>query len=66
MRPCLPFDDRFFRAPHATVAPLVEAGARLARVPELGTILFLRQHDVAEILQDRRSPCGPSSGSRCG
>ncbi|MBK7947400.1 MAG: cytochrome P450 [Deltaproteobacteria bacterium] len=50
----LPFDDRFFRAPHATVAPLVEAGARLALVPELGTVLFLRQHDVAEILQDRR------------
>jgi len=52
--PVLHFDDRYFRAPHATVAPLVEAGARAARVPELGTVIFLRHTDVAEILQDRR------------
>lgn len=50
----LPFDDRFFRAPHATVAPLVASGACFARVPELGTVIFLRQKDVADILQDRR------------
>ncbi len=52
--PELPFDDRYFRAPHATVAPLVAAGARAARVPELGTVIFLRHADVADVLQDRR------------
>ncbi|MEZ4330322.1 MAG: cytochrome P450 [Myxococcota bacterium] len=52
--PALHFDDRFFRAPHATAAALLEAGARAARVPELGTLIFLRHADVAEILQDRR------------
>ena len=54
MLPTLHFDDRYFRAPHATVAPLVASGARAARVPELGTLIFLRHGDVAEILQDRR------------
>lgn len=52
--PELPFDDRYFRAPHATVAPLVAAGARAARVPELGTVIFLRHADVVAVLQDRR------------
>ncbi len=52
--PDLHFDDRYFRAPHETVAPLVREGFRAARVPELGTVIFLRQADVASILQDRR------------
>lgn len=52
--PCLPFDDRYFRDPHATVAPLLAAGARAARVPELGSTLFLRHADIAALLQDRR------------
>jgi cytochrome P450 len=52
--PELHFDDRYFRDPHATVAPLLHAGARAARVPELGTVIFLRHTDVAEVLFDRR------------
>lgn len=52
--PLLPFDDRYFRAPHATVASLLAAGARAARVPELGTTIFFRHADVAALLQDRR------------
>jgi len=52
--PILAFDDRYFRTPHATVAPLVASGARAAYVPELETVIFLRHADVAEILQDRR------------
>ena len=52
--PELRFDDRYFRDPHATVAPLLRAGARAARVPELGTVIFLRHADVAEALFDRR------------
>ena len=52
--PTLHFDDRYFRAPHETVAPLLAAGARAAHVPELGTLIFLRQDDVAAMLQDRR------------
>lgn len=52
--PPLPFDDRYFRAPHATAAAIRATGARAARVPELGTVIFLRHADVAEILQDRR------------
>ena len=52
--PVLHFDDRYFRAPHETVAPLLDAGARAARVPELGTVIFLRQSEVASLLQDRR------------
>ena len=52
--PTLHFDDRYFREPHDTVAPLLAAGARAARVPELGTLIFLRQSEVASLLQDRR------------
>ena len=52
--PTLHFDDRYFREPHETVAPLLAAGARAAHVPELGTLIFLRQDDVAGMLQDRR------------
>ena len=52
--PELHFDDRYFRDPHGTVAPLLRAGARVARVPELGTLIFLRHADVAEALLDRR------------
>lgn len=52
--PALHFDDRFFRAPHATAAAILATGARAARVPELGTVIFLRHADVAEVLQDRR------------
>lgn len=52
--PTLHFDDRYFRAPHETVAPLLASGARAAHVPELGTLIFLRQDDVATMLQDRR------------
>src|SRR5262245_7082656 len=52
--PELRFDDAYFRDPHGTVAPLLRAGARAARVPELGTLIFLRHADVAEALFDRR------------
>lgn len=52
--PELRFDDRYFRDPHGTVAPLLRAGARVARVPELGTLIFLRHVDVAAVLFDRR------------
>jgi cytochrome P450 len=50
----LHFDDRFFRDPHGTAAPLLRAGARAARVPELGTVYFLRYAEVMEALLDRR------------
>ena len=50
----LHFDDRFFRDPHGTTGPLLRAGARAARVPELGTVIFLRYADVMEALLDRR------------
>ncbi len=52
--PELHFDERFFRDPHGTVAPLFAAGARAACVPELGTVFFLRYADVMEALLDRR------------
>jgi len=52
--PELHFDDRFFRDPHGTTGPLLRAGARAARVPELGTVIFLRYADVMEALLDRR------------
>jgi unspecific monooxygenase len=52
--PELHFDERYFRDPHGSAAPLLRAGARAARVPELGTRIFLRHADVAEALQDRR------------
>ena len=52
--PELRFDERYFRDPHGTAAPLLRAGARVARVPELGTLFFLRHADVAQALQDRR------------
>jgi cytochrome P450 len=52
--PDLHFDDRFFRDPHGTAAPLLRSGARAARVPELGTVYFLRYADVMEALLDRR------------
>jgi cytochrome P450 len=52
--PELHFDERFFRDPHGTTAPLFAAGARAARVPELGTVFFLRYVDVMEALQGRR------------
>jgi pimeloyl-[acyl-carrier protein] synthase len=52
--PELHFDDRFFRDPHGTTGPLLRAGARAARVPELGTVIFLRYAEVMEALLDRR------------
>jgi cytochrome P450 len=52
--PELHFDERFFRDPHGTTGPLLRAGARAARVPELGTVFFLRYADVMEALLDRR------------
>jgi cytochrome P450 len=52
--PELHFDERFFREPHATAGRLVRSGARAARVPELGTVYFLRYADVMEALLDRR------------
>jgi cytochrome P450 len=52
--PDLHFDERFFRDPHGTTAPLLRAGARAATVPELGTVFFLRYSDVMEALLDRR------------
>jgi cytochrome P450 len=50
----LHFDERFFRDPHGTTAPLLRAGARAARVPELGTVFFLRYAEVMGALLDRR------------
>jgi cytochrome P450 len=50
----LHFDERFFRDPHGTTAPLLRAGVRAARVPELGTVFFLRYAEVMEALLDRR------------
>jgi cytochrome P450 len=50
----LHFDERFFRDPHGTTAPLLRVGARAARVPELGTVIFLRYADVMEALLDKR------------
>jgi cytochrome P450 len=52
--PELHFDDRFFRDPHGTTGPLLRAGVRAARVPELGTVIFLRYAEVMEALLDRR------------
>lgn len=52
--PELRFDERYFRDPHATAAPLLRAGARAARVPELATVMFLRHADVEAALLDRR------------
>jgi cytochrome P450 len=52
--PELRFDARYFRDPHGTVGPMLREGVRAARVPELGTVIFLRHSDVAEALQDRR------------
>jgi cytochrome P450 len=52
--PELRFDERYFRDPHGTLAPLVAAGARAARVRELGTVMLLRHADVLAALLDRR------------
>ena len=52
--PDLHFDDAYFRAPQATIAPLVARGARAARIPEMGTVMLLRHADVHAGLQDRR------------
>jgi cytochrome P450 len=52
--PALDFDDRYFRAPQQTIAPLVAAGARAARIPQLGTVMLLGYADVHAALQDRR------------
>jgi cytochrome P450 len=49
----LHFDEHFFRDPHGSVAPLLREGARAARVPELGTVIFLRHADVTKVLLDR-------------
>jgi hypothetical protein len=51
----LHFDEHFFRDPHASAAPLLREGARAARVPELGTVIFLRHADVTKVLLDRRA-----------
>jgi cytochrome P450 len=52
--PDLDFGDAYFRQPQATVAPLVRAGARAARIPQMGTVMLLRYADVHEALLDRR------------
>ncbi len=52
--PELHFDERYFRDPHGSAGPLLRAGARVARVPELGTLFFLRHADVTKVLLDRR------------
>ncbi len=51
--PELHFDERYFRDPHGSAGPLMRAGARAARVPELGTVIFLRHADVTKVLLDR-------------
>lgn len=52
--PPLDFDERYFRAPQAAIAPLVAAGARAARIPQMGTVMLLRHADVHAALLDRR------------
>jgi cytochrome P450 len=52
--PALDFDDAYFRAPQATLAPLVAGGARAARIPQMGTVMLLRYADVHAALLDRR------------
>lgn len=52
--PALDFDDRYFRAPQPTIAKLIAAGARAARVPQMGTVMLLRHADVHAALLDRR------------
>ncbi len=52
--PALDFDDRYFRAPQAAIAPLVAAGARAARIPQMGTAMLLRHADVHAALLDPR------------
>ena len=52
--PELHFDERYFRDPHGTAAPLLRAGVRAVRVPELATVMFLRHADVEAALLDRR------------
>jgi cytochrome P450 len=44
--PELDFDARFYREPQRTLAPLLERGARMARVPALGSTLLARYRDV--------------------
>jgi cytochrome P450 len=48
------FDDAFFRHPHERLAPLLRAGARAARIPQLGSLMLLRHRDVLDAFLDRR------------
>lgn len=52
--PELDFGDDFFREPQRATSCLVRAGARAARVPQLGSVFLLRYRDVLEALLDRR------------
>ncbi len=52
--PSLEFGDEYFRAPQATLARLIRAGARAAHIPRLGTRMLLRYADVHAALLDRR------------
>jgi len=50
----LDLGPEFFRQPQRTVAPLLAAGARAARVPRLDATMLLRHADVHAALLDRR------------
>jgi cytochrome P450 PksS len=52
--PELDFGDDYFRQPHRTLGALVDAGARAAWVPQMGTTMFLRHADVLAALGDHR------------
>ena len=52
--PELDFGDEYFRQPHRTLAALIGAGARAAWVPQMGTSMLLRHHDVLDALADHR------------
>ena len=52
--PELDFGDAYFRGPHRTLAALVDAGARAAWVPQMGTTMLLRHADVLQALTDHR------------
>jgi cytochrome P450 len=52
--PSLDFDEDFFRFPHRRLGPLLRAGVRAVRIPQLGSVMLLRYRDVRDALLDRR------------
>ena len=66
--PELAFDERFFRAPQATLGELRAGGARAAFVPRMGTIMLLGYADVYAALLDHDlgAMAPPTTSSRAG